>query len=217
MLHLEILVEDSSGEVALRFLIPKIMGDSCTFDIHKYKGIGKIPARLSSPAEAKHRFLLTQLPRLIRGYGKTFAHDSPEYRRVLVVVCDLDSKDYGGFLGELSDIRESCDPRPEVIFWIAIEEGEAWLLGDRAAVLRTFPTAKMDILNRYTQDSICGTWELLADAVYPGGHRKLKQLGYQKIGEQKHIWAREICPNMNIDNNISPSFTSGVVDLRALT
>lgn len=55
------------------------------------------------------------------------------------------------------------------------EEIEAWLLGDRHALLSAYPHAKMHVLNTYVQDSICGTWEVLADAVYPGGTSKLSR------------------------------------------
>ena len=48
---------------------------------------------------------------------------------------------------------------------MAIEEGEAWLLGDIPAIQSVYPNAKNAVLNGYENDSICGTWEKLADAV----------------------------------------------------
>ena len=65
---------------------------------------------------------------------------------------------------------------------------------------------KKSILDKYKQDSICGTWEVLADAVYKGGVKKLKSQGWQKVGAEKSIWAKEIGKNMVIERNISPSF-----------
>ena len=58
----------------------------------------------------------------------------------------------------------------------------------------------------YQNDSICDTWELLADAIYPGGSKKLKEEGWQAVGKKKLEWAERITPNMDINNNKSPSF-----------
>ncbi len=62
------------------------------------------------------------------------------------------------------------------------------------------------VLNNYVQDSICGTWEKLADAVYPGGSQKLKQLGWPHTGKAKCEWAEKISPYINVDTNHSKSF-----------
>jgi hypothetical protein len=103
-------------------------------------------------------------------------------------------------------VLESCEPKPKSIFCLAIEEFEAWYLGDLKAVRKAYPNAKNSILSSYINDSICGTWELLADAVYKGGHEALKQKGGQEIGKQKSIWAKAISPHMDVDNNASLSF-----------
>ncbi len=71
--HFEILVEDQSGKKALNILVPKIIGNEHTFRIHSYKGIGRIPRNLGANADASKRILLSQLPRLLRGYGNTFS------------------------------------------------------------------------------------------------------------------------------------------------
>ena len=73
------------------------------------------------------------------------------------------------------------------------------------------------ILNGYKNDSICGTWELLADAVCKGGSKALKQEGWQAIGKQKSVWAKEITPHMNVDSNISPSFNNMRLQLQRIT
>lgn len=72
-MHFEVLVEDQSGKKALDILIPKIIGDQHSFEVHAYKGIGHIPRNLKSGTEANKRILLDRLPSLLRGYGKTFA------------------------------------------------------------------------------------------------------------------------------------------------
>lgn len=55
-------------------------------------------------------------------------------------------------------------------------------------------------------DSICGTWECLADAVYPGGSSALSKKGKMAVGAEKSQWAEKITPNMDVTNNRSPSF-----------
>jgi hypothetical protein len=216
-MHFEILVEDISGKTALEILIPKIISTDHTFNIHPYKGSGHIPKGLKSASEAKKRILLDQLPRLVQGYGKTFSKYHPDCPAVLIVICDLDDRCLSTFRRELLDVVDECNPQPKTQFCIAIEEGEAWFLGDLAAVKAAYPKAKESDLKDYTNDSICGTWETLANAVYSGGSKKLSKLGWQKVGEEKSNWANNIAPHMDVDNNFSPSFCYFRDKLRDLT
>lgn len=73
-MHFEILVEDQSGRRALEILVPKIIGGQHTIKVIAYKGIGRIPKNLTQNPDAGKRFLLDQLPKLLRGYGKTFSN-----------------------------------------------------------------------------------------------------------------------------------------------
>ncbi len=110
------------------------------------------------------------------------------------------------FKQDLLEELNECDPQPKTLFRIAIEEIESWLLGDHAAVKSAYPNAKDAVLNGYVQDSICGTWEVLADAIHPGGSQLLKKLSYQVAGQSKSDWAGEIAPQMDLDSNKSKSF-----------
>ena len=206
MVHFEILVEDISGKTALEILVPKIIGHEHTFKVHSYKGIGRIPKDLKSTSEPQKRILLDQIPKLIQGYGKTFAAYPDNYRAYLIIICDLDDRCLRTFRRELLDIVAKCSPSPDTHFCIAIEEGESWYLGDLPAVKAAYPTAKDAVLNSYMSDSICGTWEKLADAVFVGGSQKLSKLGQQAIGKEKSIWAQNISSYMNVEKNDSPSF-----------
>jgi hypothetical protein len=206
-MHFEILVEDQSGKKALDILIPKIIGDMHTFRVHPYKGIGRIPKNLSAAGDAKKRILLDQLPKLLRGYGNTFANYPDDYHAAVILVCDLDAKCLKDFRQELLAILDNCNPQPETRFCIAIEEGEAWFLGDIPAIKAAYPDAKDTVLNTYVNDSICGTWERLADAVCDGGSAALSAKGWQSVGTEKSQWAIKITPHMDVFNNVSPSFT----------
>lgn len=205
-MHFEILVEDQSGKKALDILVPKIIGANHTFNIHPYKGIGRIPKNLRANGKTNKRILLDQLPRLLQGYGKAFANYPENYTAAVILVCDLDNKCLKAFRQELFNILNGCNPQPETRFCIAIEEGEAWFLGDIPAVKSAYPRAKEAVLNAYVNDSICGTWQRLADAVYNGGSTALSSKGWQAIGAEKSQWSEKISPHMDVATNASPSF-----------
>ena len=203
-MHFKVLVEDASGGKAIEVVMQKILGENYSehsWEIHPYKGLGRIPPDLRGTTDPRKRILLDRLPRLLRGYGRSLN----ESCSVLVVV-DLDDKDCMAFKRELLDVLNACRPHPRTLFRIAIEESEAWLLGDRAAVKAAYPDAKDSVLDGYKQDSICGTWEVLADAVHSGGSAPLKKAGYPEIGGAKYEWAERIARHMNIDRNRSKSF-----------
>ena len=203
-MHFEVLVEDRSGKEALEIIMEKILGANSSehsWRIISYKGSGRIPKDLRGVTAPRKRILLDQLPSRLRGYGKSLDSCSS----VLVVV-DLDARDCMAFKRELLNVLDACYPRPSTLFRIAIEEGEAWLLGDLDAVRAAYPNAKDSVLNGYEQDSICGTWEVLADAVHSGGAARLKATGYPELGRVKCEWAREIALHMDMDKNRSKSF-----------
>lgn len=214
-MHFEILVEDASGELLLGSLLPKILGNHGnphTWRTHRYKGIGRIPRDLRGKTDPAKRILLDRLPMLLAGYGKS----QQGLDSAVVVVADLDDRDCISFKRELLQVLKLCDPKPRVLFRIAIEEMEAWLLGDRNAILTEFPRAKLSVLDSYVQDSICGTWEKLADAVFPGGSAALKAEGWPRIGQEKCKWASQIGRHLVVGTNRSASlrtFRSGVLKL----
>lgn len=214
-MHFEILVEDQSGKKALDVLVPKLIGTAHTFAVHSYKGIGRVPKNMRDARDAAKRILTDNLPKLLKGYGRTQA-GRPTYAETVILVCDLDDKCLREMLVELNGILNRCDPKPEMRFCIAIEEGEAWLLGDVEAVKAAYPRAKAEVFESYINDSICGTWELLADAVYPGGASTLSAKGWQAIGAEKAKWAELIAPQMNVQKNKSPSFRHFVNKIKEL-
>ena len=194
-MHFEVLVEDRSGSVTVGILLEKILGANGvehSWRMHAYNGLGHIPKNLRPRTDPRKRILLDQLPRLLQGYGESLDPSSS-----VVVVVDLDDRDCMAFRRELGAVLEACDPRPNALLRIAVEESEAWLLGDRAAVKAAYPDARDSALDGYEQDSICGTWEVLADAVHEGG---------RAAPPAKSEWARKIAPHVDPDRNLSPSF-----------
>jgi len=212
-MHIEVLVEDASGKKLLEALLPKlfgVLGDPHTWRVHGYKGIGRIPKNLNAGGDPAKRILLDQLPKLLGGYGKTPGIDA------VVIVLDSDRRSCTDFLAELKVLVANCNPAPNTLFRIAIEEMEAWYFGDRQALTEAYPKAKFDVLQRYTQDSVCGTWELLADAIFPGGSAAIKKAGWPLPGQVKHTWAERIGPLLDLDRNVSPSFGTLPDGLRRL-
>lgn len=205
-MHFEILVEDQSGKKFLDFIVPKMIGAVDSTRVISYRGMGRLPKDLKAATDSRKRILLDQLPKLLRGYGKTFAAYGPGYPATVIVVCDLDDRCLKAFRTELVEVLDACAPRPRACFCFAIEEGEAWLLGDLPAIRKAYPRAKAGLLDAYENDSICGTWEVLADAVYPGGVSALSSKGRQAVGMEKSRWAESICPYMELGRNQSPSF-----------
>jgi hypothetical protein len=202
-MHIEVLVEDSSGATLMHHLMPKLLGEAveeCTYRIHDYKGIGRIPRGLTRQSDAGKKTLLDNLPRILEGYGRT-----PGYNSVLLLA-DTDHRDPSAFRRELNKVLSHCQNPPNTVFGLATEEIEAWYFGDREALLGAYPRADKKVLEKYQQDAVCGTWEMLADALIKGGSAAIKKQGFHKVGEFKHDCANNIGPLLDLTRNRSPSF-----------
>ncbi|MDR2116263.1 MAG: DUF4276 family protein [Planctomycetaceae bacterium] len=204
-------MEDASGKLLLEHLVPQILGPKGK--PNKY--------RIINIQELKHR-VMAQMPRhlartlswdailfqtltiQLRAYGKSL----PRKNGVVIIVVDLDYRDFKTFYHQLESLFSAGHSVPVVGGGVrlAVEEMEAWILGDLAAVRRAYPFANEFILKSYEQDSICGTWEWLADAIFHGGSEHLTKIGYPKIGCEKCRWADNIGQYMKVDANQSPSF-----------
>ncbi|MEI8394752.1 MAG: DUF4276 family protein [Rhodospirillaceae bacterium] len=218
-MHFEFLVEGHSDLIALSILMDKILGtygQTHTWKIHKHRGIGTLPAKPCAKPDKKDQTLLHNLPSKLRAYGAERRDDV-----AVVVLVDLDSRpDCVSFKRELEELLNYCTDKPKTLFRIAIEEMEAWFFGDKNAIIKAYPNADLIVLNGYVQDSRCGTWEKLADAIHPGGSVGLKNNGRRSVRtlEQKQAWAKDICPHIDINNNQSPSFCTfrdGVLNMVA--
>jgi hypothetical protein len=201
--HLEILTEDSSTKQLLHHLMPRFIAEPDnrhSWRIHSYTGIGRIPPRMSAATDPRKRILLDQLPRLLRGYAGTPGIDA------VIIVLDTDHHNCQAFLAQLQALATSCGASHLALFRLAIEETEAWYLGDRTALLQAYPRAKLRPLDDYKQDSVCGTWELLAESIYDGGMKAIRRVGWPLPGQIKHEWANRIGPLLDPEANHSPSF-----------
>lgn len=208
-MHFQFLIEDPSGEALVKLLMEKVQKEypAITMDFKGFHGIGKLPRNGGTVKEIKTGKLLTDLAIYLDGFNKSFMK-MPNYPVVVFVIIDNDDNDPYEFRKELEQVAQAKNITIDHVFCLAIEEMEAWLLGDEAALFAAYSNAKRNVYQTYQQDSICGTWEKLADIIYPGGSAKMKKdyPSYAGIGRTKMEWAINIGSEMNLNKNASPSF-----------
>lgn len=211
-MHFQYLVEDQSGAALIRILMQKIVElyPNATYDCKGFRGIGGF-TRKNTIKETKTGKLLNDLATYLRGFDRSLQ----SFPSVIIVVLDSDDHDVQQFRSELEAVAMQNMIKIDHVFCLAVEEIEAWLLGDRHALLSAYPHAKMHVLNTYVQDSIRGTWEVLADAVYPGGTSKLSRehASFIEIGKLKAEWAQNIGIHMDLKSNESPSFNDFIHEI----
>ncbi len=205
-MHFQFLIEDKSGEELIHQLMMKIIAayPGTTYSAKSFHGIGGFPKGKSSVKDIKSGYLLNDLPTYLRGFNRALQGNPAA---AIVVVIDNDDWSTEKLYTQLEEVANTNMITVDHVFCVAVEEIEAWLLGDESAIMNAYPNARQQPIRNYQQDSICGTWEVLADAVYKGGHTKLlKSQPHGEIGKQKSEWARRIGACMDIHNNKSPSF-----------
>lgn len=206
--YIEILTEDKSGGILVEQIMKKYVVDNenITYRIHSFKGIGKIPLKANKISQIKSKRLLTDLPMYLRGMSLSL--ENILGRKAIFVILDSDDEDCEKLKCNLVQMYKELGISIQVFFCIAIEEMEAWLLGDSEALFKAYPMAKRQLLQKYVQDSIIGTWEYLADIVYKGGVQNLKKsaASYYEIGMFKCECARNVGALLDIRKNVSPSF-----------
>lgn len=206
-MHFEFLVEGQIELTTLSILMEKILGKydhPHTWRIHKHRGIGRIPDNPATPPNKRDSTLLHNLPSKLRAYGNELRRDM-----AVVVLVDLDDEaDCITFKSRMTSLLDLCNHKPQVLFRIAIEELEAWFLGDPQALERAYPNLSKNVLDSYVQDSQCGTWETLADAISHGWRGALRPEGRRspRVLEKKLEWAKKIAPLLDVQSNKSPSF-----------
>ena len=192
-LHLEVLVEESSAEAALQELLPKILGENFSFRIHPFSG---------------KRDLLHKLPQRLYGYRRWL----PEDYRILILI-DQDRDDCKQLKQHLNRLAADADLtyHLQILNRIAIEELEAWFLGDFEAVHAAYPRVPIHLhaKAKYRDpDSIRDCWETL--------ERLLQRLGYYRNGMPKIETARAIARHMDPTRNRSRSFQAFQQGIRRL-
>ncbi|MBR2522925.1 MAG: hypothetical protein IKE53_00625 [Clostridiales bacterium] len=204
-MRIEILTEDKSGSVVVERMARSICegaGVDADIKVRPHRGCGSMPKEPDVKPEPFAASLLELLPAKCRAYNNIFS--GKEF--VLVVVMDSDDKDPDELRSELYECTHRYAPGLRSVIGLCTEEVEAWLLGDRKAVMRAFPECDIPAYNHYIQDSVCGTWETLCRVICPEDYEDIIDIGYPAVGNYKARWADLISEFMVPEDNISPSF-----------
>lgn len=211
-MYFQFLIEDQSSAALIEEIMKKIESERADV-FHNCKHFGGIGGftKKNTVKETKSGKLLNDLATYLRGFNKSLKG----FPAAVVVVLDNDCRDTEEFQEELQHVASQNMITIDHVFCIAVEEVEAWLLGDENALLMAYPKARLHIIRSYVQDSICGTWEVLADAIYPGGITKFNKdcPTYIEAGMCKSEWAREIGKLMDFAENKSPSFQNFMAEI----
>jgi len=169
-MRIHFLVEGPSEKAFLEKWLPRFLPPHHTFRIIPHRGKGKLPGDPCKKPDPKRQGLLDQLPAKLRAYGRELRSDTD---RILVLV-DLDHDDCLNLKKRMIDLLNFCNPPPVAIFRIAIEETEAFYLGDKTAIRNAYPNANLSRMERYVQDEICATWELFRDVIGESSEDKVE-------------------------------------------
>lgn len=147
------LLEDMSSGVLIDILMEKFVAryPNASYKSHSFKGLGGFTKK-NTVKETRTGKLLDDLATYLRGFNKSLQYQPDA---AVFVVLDNDDNDPVAFRAKLEKVADDNDITIDHVFCIAIEEMEAWLLGDREALQEAYPCAKMQKLKEYEQDSIC--------------------------------------------------------------
>ena len=169
--------------------------------LHPHQGKGRLPRDLDARPDLKRRGLLDQLPAKLRGFANSMDVKTDQ----VVILVDADGDDPTTLLGAITDAVVQVAPDLPVTVRLAVEETEAFYLGDLGALRKAFPGADLRRARSYEPDAVCGTWELFAQIV--------GDPGANKVG-----WAEAMGPFLTTKVGVtrSPSFKALIKGLVAL-
>ena len=191
MMQIEVLLEEPSAEEALRHLLPKIINGR---------------ARLKLINMRNKSRLLQELPSRLRGY--TMRIHAGEDLRIMVLV-DRDDDDCRNLKATLERVTREAglstksssqeNGKFHVVNRLAIEELEAWFIGDIDALKQAFSSLRgVNFPASFQNPDNGGTWERL--------HRFLRTNGIYRSSYPKIEAARKISLYMQFAHNRSKSF-----------
>ena len=203
---IEILSEDKSGAIVVERLSERITeseGIKAQVNVHPHRGCGSLPKDMTAKPPKFANSLLDLLPSELRAYNKIYAGKDI----ILIIAMDSDDKDPQALRQEIYSVASKFAPDIRSVVGISTEEIEAWVLGDKSAIIEAYPDTNKDVLDSYVQDSVCGTWEILCRAVSDNAE-ELIDIGYPAIGHYKALWTENISKYMLPQRNVSPSFNT---------
>jgi hypothetical protein len=193
-----VLVEGPSDKVLIEGWAPRAFSGH-QFRVHIHQGKGQL--RKLSDAKAgpgRGRGLLDLLPSTLRGFAS-----SPD--QAVLVLLDADDDNCFELKKALVEVHQAVAPELPVVFRIAVEETEAYYLGDLAGFKKAFPDADLELARDYVPDSICGTAERVAAVLGEDTLRKVD-------------WAEAMAPYLTTspEKSRSPSFKALIAGIDKL-
>ena len=199
-MHIELLLEEPSAEAFLSAFLPRVLPAGTTLRPIVFQG---------------KQDLLVKLESRLKGYRSWLPDDSR-----IVVLVDEDRQDCRRLKRQLESAAAAAGLRTKskagrsftVLNRIAVEELEAWFLGDPAALNAAYPRIPSSVGNKAAfrnPDAVAGgTWEAL--------ERVLQRAGYHRGGLPKIELAKTMAQHVDASRNTSASFQcflSGVASL----
>ncbi|MBO8093443.1 MAG: DUF4276 family protein [Prosthecochloris sp.] len=198
---IELILEEPSAEAAMRLIMPKILAGRAEVNYINMRNKSR---------------LLQELPARLRGY-KEQIRSGADIR--IVVLIDRDSDDCEALKSRLEQMAYEAGlatrSRPLengqffVVNRIAVEELEAWFIGDPEALRAAFTSLRrVEIPKSFKNPDTNGTWEQL--------HRFLKKQGIYRGHYPKIEAAKSIARHMDVSRNASRSFQQFVKGVKVL-
>jgi hypothetical protein len=200
-MHIEFLLEEPSAEAFLADFMPKIVPAETSCSFIRFQG---------------KTDLLANLENRLKGYRDWL----PKHWRIVVLI-DEDRQDCVKLKAELDSAAAAAGLKTKskaekgafvVLNRIAVEEIEAWFLGDVEGLRTAYPGVPASLGSRENfrdPDAVAGgTWEAL--------ERVLQKAGYFPGGLGKIELARTMAQHLNSGRNQSRSFRCFVEGIDAL-
>lgn len=202
-MRVEFLVEEPSAKAALEQLLPRLLPAGHTFRIRAFEG---------------WQDLLGDLKNVLRGYHRRILREGETDLRIVVLldgdgICARRKASLEEHAAEAGLLTKST-ARPGEPFYVlnrvAVQELEAWWLGDRAAIMAAYPGVKPAHFKGLNRD--CESLPKPNEALW----EVLKLGRYFTNGKRKTQWAIDIGQYVDPVRNTSASFRYFCEGLAAL-
>ncbi|TGE21729.1 DUF4276 family protein [Hymenobacter aquaticus] len=188
-MHIEFLLEEESAKAALDLLLPRLLPAGVTWWCHFHRG---------------KTDLLHRLPGRLKTYARQLA-GQPDLRVVILMDADTDCRRAKAELEKMvADAglltKATAAGRPyHILTRLAVQELEAWFLGDRDAIRAAYPRVRPQHFSGLPPDpdTIADTWETLL---------RVLQKADAGATKGKIRWAETIAPHLEPARNKSASF-----------
>lgn len=202
-MRVDFLVEEPSAKAALEHLLPRLLPAGCTYRVRAFEG---------------WQDLLGDLKAVLQGYHRRIVREGEADLRVVVLLdgdgicarCKASLEEKAAEVGLLTKTSAGPGQPFHVLNRVAVQELEAWWLGDRDAIMAAYPDVKPHHFKG--QDRNSDQPLKPNDALWS----VLKQGRYFLSGKRKTQWATDISQQIDPARSDSASFRYFCKGLAAL-